>query len=81
MNQHPAAPRIRLTESTDARNGRLSDPRKPTKANTMTDSHAAELAKQFNTTPAAVRELAQMLHKDPGQLTELLADFQNQRSE
>lgn len=47
----------------------------------MTDSHAAELAKQFNTTPAAVQELARMLHKDPGQLTELLADFQNQRSE
>lgn len=47
----------------------------------MTDSHAAQLAKEFNTTPAAVQELARMLHKDPGQLPELLADFQNQRSE
>ena len=27
MNHHPDAPRIKLTESTDAKNGRLSDPR------------------------------------------------------
>jgi hypothetical protein len=47
MNHHPDAPRIKLTESTDARNGRLSDPRaKRTKENTAmnTETQSQQIA-------------------------------------
>ena len=47
MNHHPDAPRIKLTESTDAKNGRLSDPRtKPAKKSTTMNSR--DLIDQMN---------------------------------
>jgi hypothetical protein len=52
MNHHPDAPRIKLTESTDAKNGRLSDPRtKQTKEpHTMNQTITIERRDQYGAT-------------------------------